>query len=354
MNGALFICTNYVPGSACAADFVSFDPSRNASSDSSYEEKTMKKICKRFAALCLVLLFSFPSAFGWGSASHAYIAERLNNKAPLYMLNQAYGAMAPDVFNLMSPASLSLLTHCNDWAQIWRLPALPTGKALAFGFVSHNQNWGADWFAHHPGCCGLSPTDGYVHRMAVALNFTLLSDPNYGGYYQALFKQLDTLDPNLRMELLRDLVEYAVDILVKRTDPAIGAKVMFAAAFRSPEFPWMLTAAYSDDVAAFLPTRSRIDAAKLILDAEADFQKTTLAYGQALMLSEGEVVEVFSEQLTAMAGAYGIPPTAKPLVAGALQAAISICSQSDPNYNYNVALANAIQMVKVSMAKYKY
>lgn len=352
---ALSIHPYHVSGPLCRNDSFSVGPTCDTSPDSFHERKmNMKKICMRFGTICLILLFSFSSAFGWGSASHAYIAERLNNKLPLFMVNQVYGAMAPDMFNLMSPAALSLMTHCDDWAQIWRLPALPTGKALAFGFVSHNQNWGADWFAHHPACCGQLPNDGYIHNMATVLNSALLSDPIYGGYYQVLFAQLDSLDPNLRMELLRDLVEYAVDILVKRADPAIGAKVMFAAAFRSPEFPLMLAAAYSDDVASFPPTKSRLDAAKLIISAESDFQKLTIAYGQALTLSENDALQVFSQQLTTMAGAYGIPPTAETLVAGALQTAMLICSQNDPLHNYKTALNSTIQQLKVRMAVYKY
>lgn len=277
----------------------------------------MNRIWIRTLTVCLALLLSFTSAFGWGSATHAYIAERLNSKPPYLTLNQVYGAMAPDIFNLMSPPTLSCLTHCNYFMEMWRLPALPTGKALAFGFVSHNQDWGADFFAHNPGCCGQTPSDGYIFVKAQMLDLYLSQSPAYialtGG-----------LDPAVKMELLRDLVEYAVDILIKRADPAIGAKVMFAGQFRSPEFPVMLSAAYRDDVSRLLGIRP-VDAVKLIVEVESVFQQTTIGYGQLLTLPEDQAVAAMAQQLALLAAPYGIQPEDAPSIALILWAAMAAC-----------------------------
>jgi hypothetical protein len=278
----------------------------------------MKRVCIRIMTVCLAMLFSFSAAFGWGSATHAYIAERLNSKLPYLTLNQVYGSMAPDIFNLMPPPTLSCLTHCNYFMEMWRLPALPAGKALAFGFVSHNQAWGADFFAHNPGCCGDVPNDGYIFAKAQLLDGVLSLSQDYLALTQ-------NLDPAVKMELLRDVVEYGVDILIKRADPAIGAKLMFAGLFRSPEFPLMLAAAYADDVSGILPI-SRADAAKLIVEAESEFQQTTIGYGQLLTLPENQALAQLATQLTALAGAYGIPPEAEPLIAQALQTAMMLCA----------------------------
>ena len=49
---------------------------------------------------CLVLAGSAP-LYGWGSATHAYIARELGNQQGPTSLTELYGALLPDAFNVM-------------------------------------------------------------------------------------------------------------------------------------------------------------------------------------------------------------------------------------------------------------
>ena len=236
---------------------------------------TRKKTFMASGIIFLVLVFFSSNAFPWGSATHAYIDDRLGKKEWLKNMNEIYGGMAPDLFNYMfdSPhiQDLYAATH-SKFMKVWIAAKLNTGKALAYGFVSHNDMWGADFTAHHKSRT-LDPNEGYVITKAKVLEqmlYDTFKSLGLGGdeYY------------DLRIELCHNLVETGVDILMKRMHPMIGQEIIASTIVRSPEFPILLVKAYAADFSAYFG--GYLKAARLITSAEREFRKTMILYGQAL------------------------------------------------------------------------
>lgn len=92
-----------------------------------------------FRAL-VVLLFAW-NAHAWGPATHAYLAKQVSRSE---ISNILFGAMMPDLANLMFPEStqgaLSGLLH----REYDRMPE----SELGLGLMTHNAVWGADYYAH--------------------------------------------------------------------------------------------------------------------------------------------------------------------------------------------------------------
>ncbi len=136
-------------------------------------------------------------------------------------------------------------------------------RAFAYGFVSHNDLWGADVTAHHNGLT-FGQGQGYVIAKAQALQLSL----------SAALASLGIVLPDaVALDLSHNFVEYGVDVLVKRLDGRVGAANMAADAVeRNPTFPALLVQAYGDDAAAAVGS-TRKEAAQLILAAEQSFRE---------------------------------------------------------------------------------
>jgi uncharacterized protein YgfB (UPF0149 family) len=258
-----------------------------------------KKSWTILAALVLILGLSASQAWAWGSATHTYIDDRLNRQGPGQKnLGEMYGGVAPDVFNyLFAPYQPYLYgqTH-DDFLKVWEAagPARSSVKrALAYGFVSHNDLWGADVTAHHDGLT-FGQGQGYVIAKAQAMKPILIA---------ALASWGVMLPDAVALDLSHNFVEYGVDVLVKNLDARVGAKMAGAALKRHPTFPPLLVQAYGDDVAATLGLSSR-KAAQLILAAEKSFRKTKIYEGQALMQDDAAAINLLAEELADFAQAY--------------------------------------------------
>lgn len=264
----------------------------------------------RSTILCMALLVSLllPSAaFSWGSAVHAYIDGKLATKGKLLNGNQVYGAMAPDVFNFRfdQPAYMGFLyaqTHTN-FLKVWYEAESRPAKALAFGFVSHNDVWGADFTAHHSGIT-FGQGKGYIIAKAEILKGILDSIPEYAAL---------NIPDTVGMEIAHNLVEDGVDILMKHVDSHIGQKLIGAALPPHPNMPLLLVKAYAEDLAGYAGIR-QLEAAKFIASSDRQFKNITILYGQALTLDDADAVQALAEQLAdfaqAFLAAYGItfPP----------------------------------------------
>ncbi len=301
---------------------------------------------KTYLSTTVILAMTFcpVSAMAWGPATHAYIAERLNNKGPLLTLNQVYGAMAGDVFTFISDPSgygnrLNVQAHCSDGRRMWNLALLPTAKAQAYGFISHNQAWGADYYAHDYSCPENNPPQsGYIHDKAVQL----ASLPE-------ISSALEGLDDQLKMELLRSVVEYAVDILIKRLDPAIGAKVSSAALLRSAEFPILLNTTFALDLARAFPKINYWQATKIISAAESQFRQIMLTYGQILSLRASDAIDQLSAELKILAAQmYGVDLSAD-LIKKAIKLAMGLCLD-----DYCDTIKQTIEQVSSGMVEHGF
>jgi len=275
---------------------------------------------KKFLLSLLTMAVCSTMAFPWGSAGHAYIDSRLfNDCRPLIQANAIYGGMVPDVFDYVfsvpCKADISNVTHTRFeliWNSVWNRP----GKALAYGFVSHNDVWGADFTAHHSGIT-FGATEGYVIAKAKMLMEAAPLPPEL------------PIPAELALELYHNFVETAVDVLIMRIDPAIGRKITAAALLRTPLFPAVLGHAYGFMFASCFG--SVASAAETIAAVEKEFRKSMLLYGQALCQDEATAVQLLAGQTADLAeGFLGMPlPMPKEevtaLVVQLVQGAMQLC-----------------------------
>ena len=116
------------------------------------------------AGAIIVSLWSMGAPlYGWGSATHAYIASQLSDNPGAASLQQMYGAVLPDVFNLMlgEPFQGPLCTQTHEqFVKVVENAATERDRAVAYGFASHNEAWGADRTAHISSVT--HPETGYV------------------------------------------------------------------------------------------------------------------------------------------------------------------------------------------------
>jgi hypothetical protein len=260
---------------------------------------TGKKSWTILTALVLILGLGASQAWAWGSATHTYINERLNRQGPgQENLGEMYGGVAPDLFNyLFAPYQPTLYRQTHDHSlKVWEAagPGQSSVKrALARGFVSHNDLWGADATAHHNGLTS-GQGQGYVIAKAQVMKPFLI----------ATLTSLGINVPDVAaLDLSHNFVERGVDMLVKSLDARVGAKMADAALKRHPTFPALLVQAYGDDVAVALGS-SREKSAEFILAAEQSFRKTKIFQGQALMQDDAAAMALLAEELADSAQAY--------------------------------------------------
>jgi len=289
----------------------------------------MKKIQTRRNVLvvgvfCLGLLFSSSEAFSWGFATHAYIDDHLGKTDTQNNLNEIYGGVMPDLFNTLFdyPEYLEFLpvqTHLKSM-KVWKASRGKVEKSLAFGFVSHNNRWGADFTAHHT-CQTCGERAGYAYVKAAVLLSEYPLTPELG------------IPDEIAIEIFHEIVENAVDILVKRTDPLVGDQLSSAAEQRSPRFPQLLVRAYARRFASFAQI-TELEAAQFIQVAESDFRDAIDSYGQILSLDEGDAIQLISQQTASLAqgflALYGIDLSIPPeqvvgMVASYMLSALELC-----------------------------
>ena len=293
------------------------------------------------------------NGFPWGSATHANIDDRIGKKLRLCNLNEIYGAMAADIFNLspdvLDPSSpiysLYLKAHFGSlkvWGEAQRPAISKLGKAAAFGFVSHdNLKLGADYTAH------TAYGDGPGYVIAKADTLAAHIGP-------ALTGPLG-LPETVVLELCHILVEYAIDIMVVydlAPNAKTAQKMMASSMFRSPELPLLLVKAYAADLAEEFPGINRFKAAQMIISAEREFRKTIIVYGQALTQQDkSDAVESVAMLLASLAQEiYGIAPDDEvtedviiSLAKDGLGAAMTLCA------DFDIAIQDTVNAVKANL-----
>jgi hypothetical protein len=242
-----------------------------------------------------VCLWSVPvSLYGFGSATHAYIVREVGDKEGPASLPEIYGAVLPDTFNALfgDPYQdhLATLTHY-EFMKLVEQAGSETDKAVAYGFASHNEAWGADKAAHI-----ISPDDpnaGYVTRKSAELAAALRPQVRLF----LLFNRVPNSEAVLNEMLptvAHTAIETAVDLLVCRNeDPDMGPRLLAAAQTRGWSAPLLLSKAYAADLAATAGTTEAV-AGPLILAAESEFRYQMEAYGTAL--SQDDPAAALAEQ----------------------------------------------------------
>jgi len=264
---------------------------------------TMRNLKKLFCLATLSFLMAF-TAFSWGDVTHMYLVKRLGTKPGPAYFSQMYGAILPDAFNFMLDANgqyLYFQTHEN-FQPVYALAWNHNLKEVAFGFVSHNQLFAADWTAH---INGFVSGGGYAVEKGTALApslvptlITILTDAGLDLY------TAEAVANGIAPELGHALAETAVDILVRRDlDNKIGKQMYLAAQTRHHNVPLLLSAAYAQGLAEFAGISSE-EAAMIIIASENGYREYIMQYGQAFMLPESQTIALLSMQTAQIAKMY--------------------------------------------------
>jgi len=236
-----------------------------------------------FAGSVIVLLWSVPAPlYGWGSATHAYIAGQLSDKPGSTNLQEIYGALLPDVFNVMlgEPYQDDLWTQTHDqFMKLIESAASQRDKALAYGFASHNEAWGADRTAHISSIT--HPNAGYVTGKRDELVAILEPQVKLFLMFSGVPNASEVVKDMLPM-IADSAIETAVDLLVcESQDPGLGERLVLAARGRGLSAPILLNKGYAADFAATAGVTEAV-ATSLIVETETEFRRQMELYGTAL------------------------------------------------------------------------
>ncbi len=309
---------------------------------------------KGFILAFLVLVLLANAAYSWEKATHVYIVDHMKKLGKPHKLAQIYGTMAPDIFNYAFDLPPSLYdymgfeTH-NNFIKLWNAVERKHDESFAFGFVCHNIEWGADYTAHWMARTTGIP-EGYVITKAKVLHSILLSIPEYEDL------SLLGVDYDTYIELNHHIVEAAGDVIIKRVEPAIGAKIMASGHFHHKFFRNLLLRAYLPDLAFMIGDEEM--ARNIILGYEDWFrQNMVLGYGKLLKKKESVVINQIVKDFNDLVGAYleskgiTLPPGTdlSELIYFALTTAISLC---EPDYIFEVDAT--VEFVKEQLELYGF
>ena len=300
-----------------------------------------------------IFVYAVPGlAFGWGAATHAYLARELGHEPGVMNLQEMYGAIVPDMFNLMFSYEhydyLWNKTHY-EFMKVVDEVKDEESRAFGYGFASHNEDWGADRTAHI-NSIGIESGEGYVITkkkiLAPQLKLGMMLFLNSKG----IAYTPELLD-ELALAIADSAVESAVDLLVSQNeDKQIGMRMLAAAKLRSPFVPMLLSKAYAKDLAGEAGIIAE-EAILLIVETEMQFKEYIELYGE--ILTQENAVDLMAEQGAQLAeqmleGRYGtIVEVPTELMKTALLAAVDVVEN-----DYSEELAATLDYVAAQLGSH--
>lgn len=292
----------------------------------------MRKAPIALAFLLTATLLPAGTAFGWGSATHAWIGHELRAQAGPVDLDEVYGSMVPDLFNFLfaSPDFDQLeplvpylygLTH-GDGAAVRGALRHGWEKAELYGFLGHGEIRGSDRTAHLASLTQ-DPTEGYIITKARALDEILMTIPAYAAL---------GLSEAARLEVCHNLVESAGDLIIAGASPRTG-KLMTASAMRPAQpLQGLLLRAWTPGLVALGLTPEQ--AASLIVGWEGWFRSRMISYGVLMQQPAPVAFAGVVQDFAALAETYllslgvTLPPGTEltPLIAVGLDQALALCA----------------------------
>ncbi len=256
--------------------------------------------------LCTILFTAAPvtGAYGWGAITHAYLINGLGCTGGMPNAQEIYGSTLPDMFNLMygSPYEGYLWTESHyGFMKVANRCSGRSLEAFAFGFVSHNDAWGADLTAHHD--ARTMPGEGYVIRKVSEL-VPLLKPHLIDILTAAGVPDAETIADNAAPGLAENFVETAVDLFVKENeDPLIGYRLAIAAQLRDYRIPYRIFGAYAADFADEFDIPF-LEAATALLRAEKDYRDLMRTYGIIFTMEMPESITFLVQWGAGLAGEF--------------------------------------------------
>ena len=291
------------------------------------------------SGLMVIVILCTPATltFGWGAATHTYLAKELGSQQGITNLQEMYGAVLPDMFNMMFGYSYKEYlwneTHY-EFMKVVEVATLPLTKSFVYGFASHNEEWGADHTAH----------GGYVTAKTDILSPLLKTKIEDFLVAHGISPDPILLD-QLASRIAHNSVESAVDLLVSQNEaPYIGMHLLLAAKSRTPFIPTSLCKAYSKDFAYEAGISFR-EATVILVKVERQFKEYMELYGGILMQANAaDLMAVQGAKLAELIlqKEYGISVNVPPvLMKFCLNAAVLVVKN-----DYSDALATTLSYVE--------
>jgi hypothetical protein len=242
--------------------------------------------------LCTVLFAAtlVTDTLAWGAITHAYFANELGYREGMPNAQEIYGSTLPDMFNLMYGSPYNEYLWMETHYGFMKVANRCSGRnleAFAFGFASHNDDWGADLTAHRD--ARTMPGEGYViakvNELVPVLKPQLIDILTAAGVPDAA-----TIADDAAPGLAENFVETAVDLLVKENeDPLIGYRLAIAAQLRDYRIPFRIYGAYAVDFADEFDI-PLLEAATILLRAEKDCRDLMRTYGIIFTMEMSESI----------------------------------------------------------------
>ena len=208
----------------------------------------------RFLCAGLVLLSGV--AHAWGPATHYYLTDRATECThPEVLFGSMLADMNQAVFDKPEIASsLRRLTHF----EFDRLAP----SCLTLAIASHNDVWGADWFAHQ--------------------YWRPETPENVGLYSTQKIRQIAE-ERDISDRAAEFYFEMAIDYLLRVDEgPDLGRRIQWSAASFRRRHEQLLVDAFAAPLAADVPELSLAAAEAEVIQAARLFQTAMLTYGGAL------------------------------------------------------------------------
>jgi hypothetical protein len=292
----------------------------------------------------------------WERGTHAFIADKLKKAGGPYNIDEMYGAMAPDVFNyLFTTPNVAFRNYLYDQTHHQFLKvkaAVKWGyeKSSAYGFLSHNNVWGADSTAHIASRT-LLPGEGYVITKAKMLdNWLFANVPQYA----ALVSEA----PAVGVDICHNVIEAAGDIVLARRGASVGAKLMEIALRPKPHMQNLMVRAYAQGLAdssnSLGYSITLAQAEQLIRSEEEDFRTSCISYGFQLQQDEdvilANVIAEFKQLAVLYLALNGLPVPDDATLTLLLQTSFQVADSLIKD-DYMKEIQATIAMVKRNMVK---
>ncbi len=261
----------------------------------------MKRTIAAMIAAALGMAVFVAPALSWEKGTHLYVADKLKRQGAMNPLNldEMYGAMAPDIFNYVFDLTPEVYAYLYDrthhqFINMWRAVKWGYEKPLAFGFVSHNDTWGADYTAHHQALTtGLA--EGYIITKAGLLAAAI--------DWASLEAVVGPIPVEVRLDICHNLIEPAGDVILKRHYPELGENLVAAGSRSDKRFRALFLKAWLPGLAALLGSESA--AQDLLLNAESAFRTyQVVMYGWLLQMDEATAIDGIAAQFNSLVGGY--------------------------------------------------
>ncbi len=290
----------------------------------------MKKLFTLGTLLVLGVTALGPSqGQAFNSATHIYIAERVFPFA-FDKINLNYGSIAPDLSSYVVGAGEWPNGFCDTHYKFIEIPDgwwNLTQRAFPKGWKTHNEIWGADFYAH--GTCE-------------CFEKCLEMKCNYKGYVPTQAERLANVFSSFGNNILKenpDLAHFAIEVaidllLVRYHDPSLGLKLFWAAKYRSQEDLNLMVKTFATDDE---PNAQTLEA------AENTFRGLVIDYARVLALPDPLRMVALGELGSQVAESTGvnIDPVA---VRWILRVAVYLCQDSD----YMEVIQSAIEGIRTS------